>query len=453
MPPLRLTSLLQAALPNLSKPGRAVVSALACNNGHMRAANELAAWVGLRNRYQLSRVLRRDGLPSFEQLAGWARVIYWSTEAEATGASLLELAHREHMHAAAAYRFVRRVTGSRWSEVRRSGIPALLQRLRESRRPPRGSAATTAAPTPRLTSLPSRAADGHPSRPLEGTLGARVPVGDGPFDIAITANGLGLVTCGHAAALDVLTLRPFGRLGAIRTGAAPTRVRVSPAGDRAYITSQFAEEVGIIDLLAGRQVDAIPVPGHPLGAALAPDARTLYVTSNADRLHAVRLGSRRVVASVSIPMGSPQISVHPAGHRLYTSGWKHGTVTECDASSLRVVRTFQLGGITQDTVVSRTGLLFVANESGWLDVVALGNGRQLARLDMGGAAFGVALSPDESVLLVSLLFDGIVCVLDPHTLQQRARLSPGGKPRLMAFERNGRMALVANELGWVDQIF
>jgi hypothetical protein len=38
-------------------------------------------------------------------------------------------------------------------------------------------------------------------------------------------------------------------------------------------------------------------------------------------------------------------------------------------------------------------------------------------------------------------------------LQQRTRLSPGGKPRLMAFERLGRMALVANELGWVDQIF
>jgi DNA-binding beta-propeller fold protein YncE len=452
MPPLRLTNLLQTALPDVSKPGRAILSALACMNGHAHAAKELAAWVGLRDRYQLSRVLRRDGLPPFEQLAGWARVIYWLTEAERSGVSLLELAHREHVHAAAAYRLVRRVTGSRWSEIRRLGLTGLLAQLRDTRRPRLGTALITRASPSGLAIVPPGRADAEQSRKLEGTLGNRVLVDDGPFDVAMTATGLGLITCGHAACVNVVALDPFRRLGAIRTGAVPTRVRVSPAGDRAYVTSQFAEEVGVLDLRLGRQVSEIATPGHPLGAALAPDGRTLYVTTNADRLLAVSPGARRILASGPVPLGTQCVSVHPAGHRVYVSGWNHGSVTECDASSLRVVRTFQLGGVTQDSLITRAGTMFVANQAGWVDVLALGNGRCIGRIDTGGAAHGLALSPDESVLLVTLLFDGVVCVVDPRTLRVRTRLYPGGMPRFVAFAPSGNTALVANEAGWVDQV-
>ena len=73
MPPLRLTSLLQTALPDLSSASRAVVNTLGCLNGNAPPARELATWVGLRDRYQLARALRRDGLPPLEQLAGWTR--------------------------------------------------------------------------------------------------------------------------------------------------------------------------------------------------------------------------------------------------------------------------------------------------------------------------------------------------------------------------------------------
>src|SRR5437667_10173193 len=90
MPPLRLTNVLQTALPPLSATSRAVVSALACCNGHASSAGEIAAWVGLRDRHQLARGLRRDGLPPLEQLAGWARVLYWVREAGSGERSLRE---------------------------------------------------------------------------------------------------------------------------------------------------------------------------------------------------------------------------------------------------------------------------------------------------------------------------------------------------------------------------
>src|SRR6266581_2247910 len=97
MPPLRLRSLLQGALPEISSASQAVVSTLACLNGNVPSACDMAQWVGLRNRYQLARVLRRDGLPPLKALAGWSRVFYWMLEADAHGTSLRHLAQREQV--------------------------------------------------------------------------------------------------------------------------------------------------------------------------------------------------------------------------------------------------------------------------------------------------------------------------------------------------------------------
>src|SRR2546427_12281382 len=63
-------------------PYTTLFRSLACCNGHASSAGEIAAWVGLRDRHQLARGLRRDGLPPLEQLAGWARGLYWMRSEE-----------------------------------------------------------------------------------------------------------------------------------------------------------------------------------------------------------------------------------------------------------------------------------------------------------------------------------------------------------------------------------
>src|SRR6266850_6987872 len=131
MPPLQLTSLLQDTLPHLSYKGRAVLSALGCVNGRAPGSAELAAWLGFHDRYQFARAMRREGLPPLETLGGWARMLYWMLEAETSGISLRELADRERIDPAVAYRLVRRITGQRWSEVRRAGLAVTVLRFRD----------------------------------------------------------------------------------------------------------------------------------------------------------------------------------------------------------------------------------------------------------------------------------------------------------------------------------
>ncbi len=470
MPPLRLTSVLQTALPHLSDHGRALLSALGCLNGHAPCSQELAEWLGFHDRYQLARALRREGLPPLEVIGGWARTLYWMSEAEASGKSLRELAERERLDPAVAYRLVRRVTGQRWSEVRREGLAVTMLRFRDRCAKGRGRVAG-ALPLPLVLSVGERAARAA-ARPTPNRSPAsmwrtatlrpsgqrvvqcvseRVMIGGWPFDVALTASGAALVTRPHAAAVDVLHLSPLHVADTIRVGPAPTRVLSSPRGHLAFVTSQFAEAVCVIDLERRQQVGLIPVPGHALGAAMAPDGLTFYVTTNQDRLVAISALQRAVLGMTEVPFGCPQLTVHPTGRWILVSCWRTGVIMEVDANTLRVNRRFDVGGIAQDVVVSPDGQnLYAANEAGWLDVIHLPSGRRTATVEFGTPALGLALSADHAHLFVGLLEAGRIVVLQRQGLVERATISAGGRPRLMAVHPNGESVLVANEAGWVD---
>src|SRR5881628_1408548 len=130
MPPLQLTNLLHTTLPHLSVDGRALLSALGCVNGRPTSISDLAQWLGFHDRYQLARALRREGLPPMETLGGWTRTLYWIIESQTSGLTLRELAQREHLDPAVAYRLVRRITGHRWSEIRQAGLTGALLSFR-----------------------------------------------------------------------------------------------------------------------------------------------------------------------------------------------------------------------------------------------------------------------------------------------------------------------------------
>src|SRR2546430_10452153 len=115
MPPLPLTTLFQTVLPELSAGARAIINALTCYNGAYWSAGYVATMTGLRNRHQLARVLRREGLPPLTELAGWARTIYWMLQAEATGASLRQGATPANRPPGTAPRLVRPRTGPAWA--------------------------------------------------------------------------------------------------------------------------------------------------------------------------------------------------------------------------------------------------------------------------------------------------------------------------------------------------
>src|SRR5205823_4279777 len=95
----------------------------------------------------------------------------------------------------------------------------------------------------------------------------------------------------------------------------------------------------------------------PLGAALSPDGRALYIVTNRDRLCLISVDARRVVASVPVPQVCTGLGVHPSGRWVYVPTWRAGVVLEVDAQTLQITRRFAVGGIPQDLIVSADGLM------------------------------------------------------------------------------------------------
>ena len=118
MPQLPLATALLGSMPWLSPRGKAAINFLVCDNGRAASAERLASSLGLRNRFQLARLLRSEGLPPYDDLTAWVSLLYWRQEAERTDSTLVDLAERAHITAETSYRLVRRITGLRWSDVR-----------------------------------------------------------------------------------------------------------------------------------------------------------------------------------------------------------------------------------------------------------------------------------------------------------------------------------------------
>jgi len=313
----------------------------------------------------------------------------------------------------------------------------------------RAAADIVTQPVRPLKQPPTQAA-GKP----RGVLDSRLVIPGYPFDVAIGPGGVAWLTRVHAAVLERLELRSLASSGSVRVGVAPTRVSLASSGERAWVTNQFTRDVAVVDLVCRRRIGSIAMEGNALGAALSPDERMLYVTTNLDRLCACALSDNggRIVRSSTLPLVCTEIAAHPAGNRVFVPTWKAGVILEFDARTLSLLRRYEVGGTPVGVAVSRDGLrLYCGNEAGWLDLIHLPNGKAQRRM-LETPADEVALTPDQSVLYVSLRPAGQVAILEAHTLNLLGTLETGGLPRHIAFDTAGSVAIIANEAGWVDLV-
>ncbi len=454
MPPLALASLLQGAVPWLSSDGRAVVNTLICDNGRVGSAQALCERLGLRSRFQLSRLLRREGLPPYEELAGWVSVLYWMlrSDTETRGTALRSLAAQTQIETASAYRLVRRVTGHRWKELRRAGTPEVVRWFQYRTHPPRPTRQPVESrPALRATPPPARPTSALPLAPVPlRTQACRLALPGGPYGIAVRGRDLAYITRGQAASVERLDLKTGRLSGSTFIGCTPSGVTFAPSGSRAYVSVHYLDQIAVIDATRHVLIQTWPVCGDPLPLLLSGNGRVLFVTTNEDRLFGLSTLSGRVLGSLPLPATSHHLALHPAADRLYVATRAAGSVLEVDASRLRVLRTFQLGGWPQGLVVSPDGLtLYVANEHHGLDVIGLGSGKCVARLAPETGAVALAMSPDHRFLYTGHPRHGKVGVIELATLRQLGLLETGGRPAQIAFDGAGQVILV-NEAGWLD---
>jgi YVTN family beta-propeller protein len=287
----------------------------------------------------------------------------------------------------------------------------------------------------------------------EGVVAATTSLDSRPFGVAVSEDGDVLVTQLDAATVARGAL-PSTALGtSIGVGAIPTDVEVDRTGTYAYVTNQLSSNVGVIDLATQAQVTTIPVSGDPFRVALSPDGASLFVTGNADSLFIVDVASRAIVARLAVGLDANGLVADYTGTRLYVSNQSDGTVAEVDLTTNTVVRALEVGGHPQELVLSPGGtLLFVADETGTVQVWSLRKGTKRGEIAVPGGAFAMAVSPDWRQLYISSSLGGAIYMIDWKTGATLNTVATGGMPRRIGFTADGSTAVVANEHGWVDFI-
>jgi DNA-binding beta-propeller fold protein YncE len=460
MPPLPLAAALHRELPWVSDRTRTILTALAASGGDVGSVEHLAALAAFRNRFQLARWVRREGLPPAGDLIAWARVLHWAYEAETSGTSLSDLALRSGVDPATAYRIVKRASGSRWTVLRRSGFSKVLSRFGASCHPvatlphPRSHKhrdTTVPVAEPATASCP-RCTPPPVARRAPPQVYAKIPVPGQPFDVACWSTDRAYVTCGHHGVIRVLDLLRQRTTATVPVGSVPTRIVIGRGERLAYVSNQFDRTIAIIDIGRQRLVREIAVRGDPVPLMLDPVHEVLHVATNEDCLLAIDLRSGTPIDAMALPATSHHLALHPSGRRLYVATRAAGAVLEIGLRPYTLARRWLLGGQPQAMAVRQDGTrLFVANEVSGLDVIDLALGQPLSGMYAGyGGCFGVVLSPSQREVYATSPATGVLRVADASSLRCVATIPLGGTPRQMTFDPTGRFLLVTNEAGWVD---
>ena len=109
--------------------------------------------------------------------------------------------------------------------------------------------------------------------------------------------------------------------------------------DIVAIADEAANTVHLIDGASGAKEGELQTGRRPRGMARSPDGRTLYVAaSNANRIEAWDIASRRLLRSYASGSDPERFAVSPDGRMLVIANEDHAAVSFLDLHSGRIIR-------------------------------------------------------------------------------------------------------------------
>jgi YVTN family beta-propeller protein len=185
-----------------------------------------------------------------------------------------------------------------------------------------------------------------------GQVVRRVPVGKEPEGVGVHPGGKVVYVTNEAdntvSVLDIESGQPVAQ---VATGKRPRSVLFTPDGARAFIACELTSSLTIIDAKTHTRAGDLELPGNlvrPMGLALSPDGRTLYVSGGRGKtVHAVAIdeASPRIKSTIDDVGVRPWgIGITKNGARLYTANGPTGDVSVIDTATGAVSRHIAVGG-------------------------------------------------------------------------------------------------------------
>ncbi len=298
------------------------------------------------------------------------------------------------------------------------------------------------APPPADTAAVVASTAGHPA----GYTVTALPLGHGPWGVAISASGDAYVTQPLTDSVARVDMVAGVVLGGFVSGNRTDDMVCDGAGHTAYVTNINDIAVGVLSL-AGRTATAAYAVYQPIRVRVSKDGTKLYVTTSGSTLLVLYAATGTQLKTLDVGGMGNGMAMTLDGSVLWVAS-TGGALYEIATASDSIVRTVGMTGEPQDAVLSRDGsTLYVADETGGrVAVVDTRSGALLASV-AAPRAFALALTPDGQQLWVSQSGAGMISVVDTHTREVVHTIAVDGAPRHLGFNPSGSIALVANEAG------
>lgn len=284
--------------------------------------------------------------------------------------------------------------------------------------------------------------------PASGSVVGRVPVGQGPHELAVSTDGTTAFASNYGTGpapgqtismIDIATAREVRRIDV-----SPLRRPHGLAfvGGKLYFTAEASRKVARYDPAADRidwEFETGLTTTHmvlPL-----PDGTTLF-TSNigSNSVSAIAAGADGRWAQTVIPVGKgPEgIDLSPDGRLLWSAHSQDGGVSVIDVATRRVVQTIDVGTKRSNRIkLTPDGALALISDldAGELVVLDTAARRPVRRLALGRMPEGILIPPGGTVAYVAVNGDNHVAVVDLRTWQVTRTIATGTGPDGMAWTK------------------
>lgn len=263
-----------------------------------------------------------------------------------------------------------------------------------------------------------------------------------------SAADLAFVTSQNAESLSVVDLGSGAVLATTPLPGAPAPVAYDPGHRRAFAIAAKTGRLSVLDE-AGRITRGLDLPEGAFGIAVAPDGGA-FVTEWYQRL-LIRLDAD-LKPLWQVPTGKAPAGVATDGRLVVTADRDDDQLSVYDAGSGALQRRIKVGTHPYAVVFHDGRLFSVDVQSDTVSVLDPNSGQLLGQVATGSHPYGLAFAGGRG--FVTDQYAGTVTVFDPATLQGIATLETGDYPEGIAALPDGSGVVVAhwdsNTLVWID---
>jgi YVTN family beta-propeller protein len=282
--------------------------------------------------------------------------------------------------------------------------------------------------------------------PQTSQVAGRVPTGEGPHEIAVSADGKLAFVANYGAqtpgsTISVIDIAARKELRRVDLGPLRRPHGIAFADGKVYFTAEVNRLIARLDPTTF-QVDWL------LGTGQA-STHMILVNSDATRMFTANIGSDSITVvergssaqawnQTVIPVGKgPEgIDISPDGKEVWTAHSRDGGISIIDIAAKKVVQTLNLQTKRSNRLkFTPDGKLVLVSDldAGDLVVVDAVGRKEIKRVQLGKSPEGILVVPDGSRAYVAVAGDNNVAVVALKALDVVSRITTGSGPDGMAW--------------------